>query len=125
MSLFLAPTLRPHFVAELDLAAQAECAGDLPAAWRHLERAHILGQRSAIAHTQAHLRMAAYALRRADAREVLGQLPRIVGGFFLSLSGRVPTGNTGGANVPAEQPMPIPDDLRRLLATTEPTNPAS
>jgi hypothetical protein len=33
----------------------------------------------------------------------------------MSLIGRVPTGNTGGANVSPEQPMPIPADLQRLL----------
>ena len=42
-------------------------------------------------------------------------MPRVVAGFFLSLLDRVPTGNTGGANVPPEQPMPIPADLRAVL----------
>jgi hypothetical protein len=36
--------------------------------------------------------------------------------FISSLTGRVPTGNTGGADVPAELPMPIPADLQQLLA---------
>ena len=50
-----------------------------------------------------------------DGRAGRGQLMRIVGGFFMSLVGRVPNGNTGGANVSVEQPMPIPTDLQRLL----------
>jgi hypothetical protein len=32
----------------------------------------------------------------------------------------VPAGNTGRANVSATKPMPIPDDLRRLLEISGP-----
>ncbi len=53
-------------------------------------------------------------LRRRDAREVFGQIIRLAGGGILSILGRLPEGNTGGANVPAEKPMPIPADLRAL-----------
>lgn len=64
---------------------------------------------------QVYLLMLRHGLRTRNLREILGQLPRIVFGFLGSLVGRVPTGNTGGANVKAEQPMPIPADLQRLL----------
>jgi hypothetical protein len=37
-----------------------------------------------------------------------------------SWSGRYPVGNTGGANVSALLPMPIPDDLRAILDTRHP-----
>ena len=56
-----------------------------------------------------------HGLRTRNLREIAGQLPRIVFGFLGSLIGRVPTGNTGGANVPAEQPMPIPAELQAIL----------
>jgi hypothetical protein len=36
------------------------------------------------------------------------------------VSGRYPAGNTGGADVNALQPMPIPDDLRSLLTLEDP-----
>ena len=35
-----------------------------------------------------------------------------------SWTGRYPVGNTGGANVSAFQPMPVPDDLRAVLEST-------
>ena len=54
-------------------------------------------------------------LRRHDRREVVGQLLRLVVAAPGSLSGRYPVGNTGGADVSALQPMPIPEDLRAVL----------
>jgi hypothetical protein len=59
--------------------------------------------------------MLASALRRRDRREVLGQLVRLAVAGPGSWTGRYPVGNTGGANVSALQPMPIPDDLRAIL----------
>ncbi|HEV3401169.1 MAG TPA: DUF3703 domain-containing protein [Acidimicrobiales bacterium] len=44
-----------------------------------------------------------------------GQVLRLVLAGPGSLTGRYPLGNTGGANVSAFAPMPIPDDLRDLL----------
>jgi hypothetical protein len=54
-------------------------------------------------------------LRRHDRREVVGQLLRLVVAAPGSLSGRYPVGNTGGADVSALRPMPIPEDLRSVL----------
>lgn len=116
LALFLPAALRPHFRAELRAARAATARRDWPAAFARLERAHILGQRWALPHTHTHLLMLAHGLRLGDRREIGGQLVRIVGGFFISLAGRVPTGNPGGANVPAEQPMPVPADLAATLA---------
>jgi hypothetical protein len=59
--------------------------------------------------------MLRHGWRTGDEREILGQVPRIVFGFFMSFFGRVPAGNTGGANVSPEQPMPIPADLQAIL----------
>ncbi|SNC65362.1 Protein of unknown function [Hymenobacter gelipurpurascens] len=114
-TLLLPARLRPHFQTELRKAHEAYARQDLTGAFHHLERAHILGQRWSISHTQVHLLMLAHGLRTRNLREILGQLPRIVFGFLGSLVGRVPTGNTGGANVKAEQPMPVPVDLQHLL----------
>ena len=108
--------LRPYYRAELQAARAATARQDLPTAFSHLERAHILGQRWALPHTHTHLLMLRHGLRTRDLREILGQLVRIVGGFPLSFLGHVPTGNTGGANVPAERPMPVPADLQAVLA---------
>ena len=114
-TLLLPSRLRPPYQAELHAARAAYARQDAAQAFNHLERAHILGQRWALSHTHVHLLMLAHGLRTRNLREILGQLPRIVFGFLGSLVGRVPTGNTGGANVKAEQPMPIPEDLRQLL----------
>jgi hypothetical protein len=53
--------------------------------------------------------------RRRDTREVLGQCLRLAAGGLLSWAGRLPVGNTGGADVPATRPMPVPEDLRRYF----------
>lgn len=109
------PELRSAFDTEMRLAAQACGTGDLDAAFAHLERAHVLGQWYAGTHARAHLGMLRIGWRRRDAREILGQLIRIPGGIIGSALGRVPRGNTGGANVSAFREMPIASDLTKLL----------
>lgn len=116
LNLRLPTRLLPYYHVEPQAARAAR--HDPPAAFAHLERAHVLGQRWALPHTHTHLLMLRHGLRTRDGREILGQLVRIIGGFFMSLVGRVPNGNTGGANVPAEQKMPIPADLQVLLNGT-------
>jgi len=83
--------------------------------WKHLERAHILSQPLAWLHIRTHAAMLAAALRRRDRHEVLGQIFRLLVAGPGSLTGRYPVGNTGGANVSAFEPMPIPDDLQAYL----------
>ena len=55
------------------------------------------------------------ARRRRDGKEIVGQVVRLVPAGPGSLTGKYPVGNTGGANVSAFAPMPIPDDLRAVL----------
>ncbi len=111
-------TLKPKRLAayrdEAALAKGALAKGDLDEAFRRLERAHILGQPSAGAHSWAHWTMLKVGLRRRDWREVRGQVIRLAAGGLLSWMGRLPVGNTGGADVPAEAPMPVPSDLVEL-----------
>ncbi|MDI1477605.1 DUF3703 domain-containing protein [Polyangium sp. y55x31] len=103
--------------AELDASTAAEANGDMATAWRALERAHILSQAFAVAHTGVHWAMFRFAYRRGDVREMLGQVPRLLLAAPGSLLGRAPLGNTGGANVGIFRPMPIPEDLRAKLAS--------
>ena len=100
---------------ERDAAASARQQKDWAEEWRHLERAHILSQPMALPHIRTHVDMLSYALRRRDVGELAGQLFRLVVAGPGSLTGRYPVGNTGGANVSAFRPMPIPEDLRPLL----------
>lgn len=104
--------LHEAWAAERELAASARGGGDLPGEWQHLERAHILSQPMAGAHVRTHVAMLGSAFRRRDLHEVLGQVFRLMVAGPGSLTGRYPVGNTGGADVSAFKPMPIPDDLR-------------
>lgn len=111
--------LRSAFDHEWRLAIAARRSGNLETAFHHLERAHILGQRHTWLHVRSHLGMLAIGCQRRDGREVVGQLTRIVAAALFSRIW-VPLGNTGGAKVSATRPMPVPEDLRELLASQEP-----
>lgn len=79
-----------------------------------LERAHILTQRRPWLHARSHWLMLRAGWQLGDMREVSGQIPRIVAALLFSRIW-VPIGNTGRARVSAFQPMPISEELRRLL----------
>lgn len=98
-------------VVRADEALQRD---DFEAAFRHLERAHVLAQRNTGRHTFIHWRMMVAGLQGGDLREVLGQLPRIAASVLFSRLW-VPRGNSGRSRVSAFKPMPVPDDLRHLV----------
>ena len=100
---------------ERQLAREARVSGDLATEWRHLERAHVLSQPMVWLHLRTHVAMLGAGIRRHDGREVLGQVLRLIVAGPGSLSGRYPVGNTGGADVSALKPMPIPEDLISVL----------
>jgi hypothetical protein len=100
---------------ERDHAGAARRRGDLAGEWHHLERAHILSQPMVVPHLRTHVAMLGAGLRRHDRREVVGQVLRLVVAGPGSVTGRYPVGNTGGADVSALAPMPIPEDLRPYL----------
>lgn len=85
-------------------------------AWIALERAHILSQSMMIWHMRVHLTMFSFAISQKDFREACGQAVRMALVPLGSLTGRIPIGNTGRANVSAFQSMPLPPDLRKLLS---------
>ena len=89
--------LRAAWAAELDAARTARSTG---------------------AHVRTHVAMFTVALRRHDRHELIGQLFRIIVAAPGSMTGRYPVGNTGGADVSAFAPMPIPEDLQPLLPDT-------
>lgn len=104
--------VKAAFATEMASARAAESAGDIELAKHHLERAHILGQRWYISHLRTHFHMLRLALKLSDAREAGGQIVRLIGAGPFHLAGWVPIGNTGGADVSATRPMPIPSDLQ-------------
>ena len=103
------------YAREVSLAQTAFQDRDYSQCFYHLERAHILGQRSTVKHTYAHWLMFRVGLQQGDFREVRGQVPRMLASLIFSRIW-VPLGNTGRSRVPAMKPMPIPDDLRHLLS---------
>ena len=96
-------------------AELAEEAGNAADAWHHLERAHIVAQRSLAPHLYSHWRMLKLALRTGDLGEGLGQVLRLALAPLGNLTGRLPIGNTGRSDVSAFAHMTIPPDLRDLL----------
>ena len=87
--------------------------------WRHLERAHILGQPYPVAHTAVHWKMLKFGIKIKNGKEIIGQIPRLLAGSVKSFVGKIPVGNTGGANVPPLQPMEIPDELLSTINRTK------
>jgi hypothetical protein len=118
--MLIASTLRGHVVAELALARAATRDADVGRAWKSLERAHILSQPLAGLHSRVHFEMLLLALRVRDWREATGQLLRLAVAGVGSLTGRFPVGNTGRATVSLTQPMPIPEDVAKVLAACAP-----
>lgn len=107
------------FEAEMAKAARYRIGGDNRLAFTALERAHVLGQRDFCAHLRVHGWMLRIGWDQGDWREVLGQLMRLALVPVGHLSGRLPVGNTSGANVSAFEPMATPPDLERLLQDRE------
>ncbi len=107
--------LKEHVVDELEKSKETFKKGELQTSWRHLERAHILGQAYPIEHSQAHWQMLLFAFRIKNTKEIFGQIPRLLVGGVKSFVGEIPLGNSGGANVPPLKPMEIPEDLSLIL----------
>ena len=113
--------LRSTWTSERAAARGAKQRRDAADEWTHLERAHIISQPMAGLHVRTHFAMLGYGIRHHDAKEIIGQLVRLVVAGPGSLTGRYPAGNTGGADISALRPMPIPPDLRALLEDLAPT----
>lgn len=111
--------LRAAWQRERDAADAARLRGRPHDEWHHLGRAHIVSQPLARLHVRTHGAMFAFGWRERDRKEVLGQVFRLLVAGPASLAGRYPVGNTGGADVKALEPMPVPDDLASLFATKE------
>ncbi|MCK6374809.1 MAG: DUF3703 domain-containing protein [Zoogloea sp.] len=107
------------FEAAMAEADRHRAAGDAKSAFVALERAHVLGQLDVVPHVRVHWQMLRVGWAAGDRREVTGQLMRIALVPVGHLVGRLPIGNTGGANVSALKPMAIPPELERLIANRD------
>ena len=110
--------LKHYYLQELEFYQGAFCNQDYSMAWKHLENAHILGQAYPKEHTKVHWLMLKFGFRTKNFREIVGQLPRLLFGGIKSFVGKIPVGNTGGADVPALKPMNIPEHLEQILNNT-------
>ncbi len=107
--------LKPHYQKELDAYHDKLGKSFLQEAWQHLERTHILGQPYPYQHSEVHWLMLQFGFKIKDWKEIRGQILRLFVGGVKSFVGKVPIGNTGGANVPPLLPMEIPTDLKAII----------
>jgi len=107
--------IQPWVQLELDAADLAEARAERALAFRHLERAHVLGQAATFEHVRVHWRMLLWALRHREAGQAAGQIGRLAAAAVMTGIGWLPKGNTGGADVSAFRRMPIPPDLQHLI----------
>lgn len=113
----LANTLTAYQLVAEEMAAfeLAKASKDCARAWRALERAHIISQPYLGPHLASHWAMLKFAFSEGDEKEVTGQVFRLALAPLGAISGRIPIGNTGRANVSAFKSMPIPADLTSQL----------
>lgn len=107
--------IKYYYLRELVQYRRAFREGNLVHAWYHLERAHIIGQSYPREHSSAHWLMFKFGMTIKDWNEILGQIPRLLIGGVKSFVGKIPVGNTGGANVPPLRPMTIPKDIEIIF----------
>ncbi len=107
--------IKPHFEAELREAERCKAQRDAAGAFKHLERAHVLGQSSTRLHLIAHWQMLKWAVQNGSAGEFVGQVVRMVGAATKTAMGLVPEGNTGGSNVSPFKRMAVPGDLAAII----------
>ena len=115
MNTLIPKKLKPYFQKELNAYQKALAINDLQKAWRHLERSHVIGQAYPYEHSYVHWKMLLFGIRIKDAKEVIGQVPRLLIGGVKSFVGKIPVGNTGGANIPPLKPLPISEELLTIF----------
>ena len=99
---------------EMESAGQALRQQDFETAFRHLERAHVLGQAWNSPHARVHLGMMRWSLRRGD-------LSRLVRQTLILLSNPLATAlvrglvGASGQNVNPLRRGPVPSDLAEIL----------
>lgn len=103
--------VRAAYRNEVNAGRLANDAGDVTAAWSHLERAHLLAQPFPVAHIGSHIAQLRLGWRTRDRTEVAGQVVRIVVAGPASVVGRIPVGNDGRARTPLRATAPVPADL--------------
>lgn len=107
--------LVPLIDREMAACREARRRGDVAAAWRALEPAHVLLQPLLRRHVAVHFAMLGYSIRLGDPREIGGQLARLVLAPLGAFTGRTRPGNTGRLSFSAFATMPISADFAAEL----------
>lgn len=106
---------RLAFNEEIASSKEFMLAGDPERAFRHLERAHVIGQIFVGAHAKTHWLMLTLEIRRGRMTAAFGQAVRLVLGMIGSAVGVVPIGNTGGTDISMFKRLPIAPDLQGII----------
>jgi len=85
--------------------------------WAWLVAAHVVGQHDFSLHWKNHVAMLRFGLVLRDYPEAAGQLFRLLLVPLGHLFNKLPTGNSGRANVSAFQPMALEDSVQQLIQT--------
>lgn len=104
------------FDEQVTIGQQLLAKGELENAWKAFERAHVIGQPDAWLHVRSHFWMLRCGWKQRDAREVSGQVVRLVLAAPATWLGRYPVGNTGRARVGLFTPMEVEPDLKRFTS---------
>jgi hypothetical protein len=108
--------VKEQFKVELCRAKAAIADRDFETAWTALQRAHMLGQTDAIAHSIAHWHMLKLAWKQRDLRELAGQImPTLLAIPLTILFGQIRAVRGGKANVNDSERMSIPEDIHQIL----------
>lgn len=111
--------LKPYYTRELSSYRQSLKDNDLKSAWKHLERAHIIGQRYPFQHSETHWKMFLLGCQMLDLKEIFGQLVRLLFGAPLSFINKIPLGNVGSTRTSMIKPQPLPVDIQRIFKEME------
>ena len=107
---------KDRFISLLSEARQQLAEGDLSLTLITLEKAHFIGQRSAVPHAHVHILMFLVNMRMKSFGEAAGQFFFIFVGFFGSLLGIALAPNAGRFFVKNATHKEIPEELRKILS---------
>ena len=107
--------IKIHFDHEITSAKKLIQQRDYSNAFKHLERAHVLGQSYVIMHTISHYYMLLIGFKTFNIKEIIGQIVRLPLGVIGSAFNIIPVGNTGGSNVNPFKAMVVSQDLKKLM----------
>lgn len=112
-------TLLSYYNHEIERYYEALKSRNTDGIWFHLERAHIIAQPYPWPHSVVHWKMLCQGIREKRAREIVGQMIRLLLGGLLSFINQIPKGNVGSSRVQMTKSQEIPNDIRLIFHKSE------